>query len=372
MSIIRTKRKKHNFSIIDNSGLKDKTLSWKATGMLAYLMTKPDNWQISVANLTGSKSDKRDSTICALDQLQKAGYVYHKRYRDEGGRFQSEYLVFETQEDLLEWQAENPSENDHNGKTVMDEPQRKNRDGKTATEKPYLLINKEVITDLTNYPPTPQGEKESEGEKENLELEFGAIAKSCSLLQEQTNVSPTLEDPVRDCTSAAPNSPLTNKYVHPAQKCDDRFKKTLHPWRNSDKRNDFKEDFLQYLRTKHLPNTSHYKSKQITHGDTCGWITTREDDDKGLAGIEARWGDYLQSMKVVEKATPLRARADDLLSKAFNELTMHDHQTLIKQMREVGEEVFKQGAFNTDYLRNMKLYRKPLFEELTSHVSTGT
>ena len=369
MSIIRTKRKKHNFSIIDNSGLRDKTLSWKATGMLAFLMTKPDDWQISVANLAGSKEDGRDSTICALDQLQKAGYVHHKRYRDEAGRFQSEYLVFETQEDLLEWQAENSMNIDHNRFSDVVEPQRVFRDGETATEKPHLLINREVITDLTNYPPNPPREKKGGGELQS-ENEKELSDLSC-LNQTQPDLSLDAQSSDIDPTSEQTNSLLTKKYIHSAQKCDDRFNQKVSPWRNSTNRNDFKKDFVDYLQRKVLPTTSHYKTKGVVElGDVLSWITSREYDDKGLALLEARWGDYLRSASI-KVALPL-AEDENLLSKPFNQLTHSDHQTLIKQMLSLGEEVFNGITFGADYLRSMKVYKKPLFEELISHVSTGT
>jgi len=133
MSIIRTKHKKHNFSIIDNNGLRDDSLSWKATGMLAFLMTKPDDWLISVENLSRSKRDGKDSTVAALEELKAAGYVYFRRYRIKG-KFESEYLVFETKEDLQSWLVETEKERDR--KPIVEKPQRSNHDGLTTATQP--------------------------------------------------------------------------------------------------------------------------------------------------------------------------------------------------------------------------------------------
>jgi len=44
MAIVRAKRKT-NFTIIGNTGLKDKRLSLKAKGLLAYMLSLPDDWK---------------------------------------------------------------------------------------------------------------------------------------------------------------------------------------------------------------------------------------------------------------------------------------------------------------------------------------
>jgi hypothetical protein len=42
MSIIRCQKKRHPYAQIDKTPLLDTRLSWKARGILAYLLTKPD------------------------------------------------------------------------------------------------------------------------------------------------------------------------------------------------------------------------------------------------------------------------------------------------------------------------------------------
>lgn len=165
MSIIRTKRKKNNFSIIDNTGLVDPTLTWKETGLLAFLMTKPDDWEISIKALSNNKKDGRDSVAAALKGLQQKGYVYRLDSREQG-RFQTEYLVFETKEDLQEWLQDNDSH--RNGFSVTAKPERQNRNGLTGTVNPSQLntdiditdqLNtKELNTEKRKTPPTPSPE----------------------------------------------------------------------------------------------------------------------------------------------------------------------------------------------------------------------
>lgn len=144
MSIVRTKRKKHNFTIIDNTGLIDPSLTWKETGLLAFLMTKPDDWQVSIKALCNNKLDGKDAVAAALKGLQEKGYVYRIDDRAQG-KFNTEYLVFETREDLQEWLQDKDSHRDGFSGTVK--PERLNRDGKTGTENPPLVITDIDITD---------------------------------------------------------------------------------------------------------------------------------------------------------------------------------------------------------------------------------
>ena len=50
MAIIRSNRKT-NYTVIDNRVFADHRLSFAAMGLLGYLLSKPDNWTISTAQL---------------------------------------------------------------------------------------------------------------------------------------------------------------------------------------------------------------------------------------------------------------------------------------------------------------------------------
>ena len=95
--IIRKAKNRDNpYSIIANSAIWDWALSWKATGLLVYLLSMPDNWQANIVDLTNRKQDGRDSTATALKQLVSLGYIEKRRYRDTKGRFlRYEYVVHE-------------------------------------------------------------------------------------------------------------------------------------------------------------------------------------------------------------------------------------------------------------------------------------
>ncbi|MEH1828248.1 MAG: hypothetical protein V7L22_23425 [Nostoc sp.] len=186
MSIVRTKKKKNNFSIIDNTGLVDPTLTWKETGLLSFLMTKPDDWEISIKALSHNKVDGRDSVATAITGLRKKGYIHRIDKRVEG-RFETEYLVFETREDLREWLEENemlitePERLNRDGSTGTAQPERLNRDGLTVTENPSQLNTDIDITEELNTEKLNTEREEEPHAQENftdVEREVETLAHS--------------------------------------------------------------------------------------------------------------------------------------------------------------------------------------------------
>jgi hypothetical protein len=73
-TIIR-QRRKHHFVQIPNETARDERLSWKATGLLCYLLSLPDNWNINLQHLASVKRDGRDATRAGLSELEEAGYL---------------------------------------------------------------------------------------------------------------------------------------------------------------------------------------------------------------------------------------------------------------------------------------------------------
>lgn len=96
MSIIRTVKRETPFVQIDKSCLEDTSLSWKAKGLLAYLLSRPDDWKVYIEDLKSRSTDGRDSIYSGLKELTEAKYIVKKRLHDKSGKFAGwEYQVFE-------------------------------------------------------------------------------------------------------------------------------------------------------------------------------------------------------------------------------------------------------------------------------------
>lgn len=123
-SIIRTVKNAENpFVMIDRRIFENDGLSLKAKGLLGYLLSRPDNWTICMADLVKRTKDGKDSVNSALDELIESGYVVKTEQQRESGKFSTcEYVVYEQ-----------PVLKNRDGETDAEKPQRKNRDGKSAT-----------------------------------------------------------------------------------------------------------------------------------------------------------------------------------------------------------------------------------------------
>lgn len=93
--IVRSPRPDRGFTILDNLTLRDPRLSWKARGLLAYLLSMPDNWRTNADHLVHCGPDGRDSVRAGLRELEAAGYLERRKVRDANGRWTSETVLYD-------------------------------------------------------------------------------------------------------------------------------------------------------------------------------------------------------------------------------------------------------------------------------------
>lgn len=86
MANIRNKTHPKGFTLLDNRGLTCPDISFRATGLWAYIKSKPDDWEIAVSHLAKQKSEGRDAIYKAIAELIDAGLVVKTQSR-VGGRF---------------------------------------------------------------------------------------------------------------------------------------------------------------------------------------------------------------------------------------------------------------------------------------------
>lgn len=147
-------RKQRPFTAIDNEPINNKALSWKAKGLLLYLMSKPENWEVKVWQLKQASTDRRDSTEAGLKELIANGYIQRTRLQDTKGRFCGyEYLVSDIA--IFETEAqENPQgKESENGKAVNGETDKTS--GKAVNGETDKIsgkaVNGETVTNKNIY-----------------------------------------------------------------------------------------------------------------------------------------------------------------------------------------------------------------------------
>lgn len=96
MAVFRVYKESGNFVTVHKSFIHDNNLSWKAKGILLYLLSRPDDWQVYETELNKHSSDGRDSLRTGIKELEQAGYIHRTRKRNEKGQLKEyEYQVFE-------------------------------------------------------------------------------------------------------------------------------------------------------------------------------------------------------------------------------------------------------------------------------------
>ena len=101
--VIRVKKRPSNFVMMDKTFLEDDRLSYKAKGLLAYLLSKPDDWKVIVGNLVNSSKDGKASVYAGLKELKECGYYEKVPVRNEQGTriIRWESTVYEVPTSLL-------------------------------------------------------------------------------------------------------------------------------------------------------------------------------------------------------------------------------------------------------------------------------
>ena len=110
-TIFFREKKDRDYTVINNTVLKDERLSWKAKGVFCYLLSLPEDWVIYQSELLKHSTDGRESLRNAINELEEYGYLIIDKKRDEKGHFTAIYKIIE-----------NPNEKTESGKTESENP----------------------------------------------------------------------------------------------------------------------------------------------------------------------------------------------------------------------------------------------------------
>lgn len=154
MSVIRVKHT-DQYVVIKKTALEDKRLSFKAKGLWAYCMSRPNDWEFNVSHLSTVSKEGKEAIYSAIKELIKYGYCIKEQDRVARGKgygrgtyARVDYTIFEE-----------PQNSNNFSQTGF--PETEDSDPKNP---PQLSIDPKLSNDLKS-PIVPKGDISSRNSK---------------------------------------------------------------------------------------------------------------------------------------------------------------------------------------------------------------
>lgn len=84
-TIHKSHRKEDPFTRIINTAMRDARLTFKARGLLAFMIGHPSNWETRVGWIEEQTQDGREAIRSAFAELEKFGYLVREKKRAQNG-----------------------------------------------------------------------------------------------------------------------------------------------------------------------------------------------------------------------------------------------------------------------------------------------
>jgi hypothetical protein len=152
LSVIRNELKfEGRFTQVPNEWIRDSRISFKAKGVLHYLLSHKSGWRTSIEHLASSGIDGRDAIRTAIQELETFGYLVRTRLRDNGKLSGAEWELtdpFESQPIDDTPMLENPTQ----GNPMLENPTLKNTNFKNTNTKNTINSNQAFEDFWKAYP----------------------------------------------------------------------------------------------------------------------------------------------------------------------------------------------------------------------------
>ena len=174
--------KNKNYTVMSNYHFRNSSLSFKAMGLLSFMLSVPDDWDFSVEGLAKCARDGRDSISAGLKELEEAGHLVRRQVRGERGR------IIDTEYDLYE-------------EPIIDA-------SSTMSRVEYATAQMEEDGPVPDFPETEKSEStENEEIDESIEnTDFSPVTENPEVV-EMMRILPVTEKPLTVKPSA--DNPLT-------------------------------------------------------------------------------------------------------------------------------------------------------------------
>ena len=256
--------KNKNYTVMSNCHLRDKNLSFKAKGLLSFMLSLPEDWDYSLNGLVAVSKESKKAIRGIINELKEHGYLVTEQTRGEKGYYKYNYIIYE-EPHIVEIDKNNP------------DTQKGNTD-KGNTEKDTQINTNEINTKEQ----TDKIDKTINGDEEKISSSFS--------LEEHHAITKDLVE----------REYLTEDDVE-LYKYDNFFKEILKRQKYTDvisithyiisrvKSRHFIDEYdnkienkFGYLKTSIENNIEMFRRREIEWDEELGWFREVDNDDKEL------------------------------------------------------------------------------------------
>lgn len=155
--IVRSKRPSSHFTVLSNEIIRDRRLSWRARGILIYLLSMPDDWRTTTAHLTSVGQEGRDSIRGALSELEMIGYLIRQKHQDDRGRWSTATYVYDCPQNPQGFPPPEPENPASVNQALLEELNKKNLIDETGSKRKSVEPRICGLCDGTGWTPTGKG-----------------------------------------------------------------------------------------------------------------------------------------------------------------------------------------------------------------------
>jgi len=195
--------REHPYVVISKTIFEDDAISWKAKGLMGYLLSRPDDWTVRLGDLVKRSTDGRSAVRSALKELEERGYLIKNILRDEHGHWAGIEMIVSEHPQQSEPvaacdfpTADNPtSENPQAGNPTADNRTLLSTDPVLSTD--FLPNIEGTKEEPPAADPPPSAQKRLERMRSKLGADPFSVAVHCE--QERAKVEhPDFADPSMD------------------------------------------------------------------------------------------------------------------------------------------------------------------------------
>ena len=94
ISVFKIEKTK-NYTVMSNYHLQDKNISFKAKGLLSFMLSLPEDWDYSLAGLVSVSKENTKAIRTILNELKDNGYLVIEQTRGDKGYYKYNYIIYE-------------------------------------------------------------------------------------------------------------------------------------------------------------------------------------------------------------------------------------------------------------------------------------